>query len=152
MKKIIAVDENEKYHEGRDHCHYTVLLHIISVTFFFLFVTELNFFFFNLRYKTTKEIPVVFHNHSRYYYRFIIKKLAEEFKEQLECFGENTEKYIVFSVPLEKELDNSKVVTCKIKSIDSLRFMLSSLSNLADILLKDLRIANVKAVDLVLNT
>ena len=144
MKKIIAVDENEKYHEGRDHCHYTVLLHIISVTFFFLFVTE--------RYKTTKEIPVVFHNDSRYYYRFIIKKLAEEFKEQLECFGENTEKYIVFSVPLEKELDNSKVVTCKIKSIDTLRFMLSSLSNLADILLKDLRIANVKAVDLVLNT
>ena len=34
----------------------------------------------------------------------IIKKLAEEFEGQFECFGKNTEKYITFSVPIKKEL------------------------------------------------
>ena len=31
----------------------------------------------NLRYKTPKEIPVVFHNGYKYDYHFIIKELAE---------------------------------------------------------------------------
>ena len=53
----------------------------------------------NLRYKIPKEIPVVFHNVSTYDYHFIIKESAEEF----ECLGENTEKYITFSVPIKKE-------------------------------------------------
>ena len=35
---------------------------------------------------------------------FIIKELAEEFKEELECLEENTEKYITFSVPVKKNL------------------------------------------------
>ena len=43
-------------------------------------------------YKTPKEIPVVFHNGSTYDYHFIIKEIAEEFKSQLECLGENTKK------------------------------------------------------------
>ena len=46
--------------------------------------------------------------------------------------GENTEKYITFSVPIKKELDNDKLITYKIKFIDSFRFMPSSLSNLID--------------------
>ena len=33
----------------------------------------------NLRYKTPKEIPLVFHNGSTYDYPFIIKQLAKEF-------------------------------------------------------------------------
>ena len=56
--------------------------------------------------KITKEIPVVFHNGSTYDYHFIIKQLAREFKYYLECLGENTEKYITFSVPIKKVLDN----------------------------------------------
>ena len=36
----------------------------------------------NLRCKTPKEIPVVFHNGSKYDYHFLIKELAEEFKGQ----------------------------------------------------------------------
>ena len=44
-------------------------------------------------------------------HHFIIKELAEEFKEQFECLGENTEKYITFSVPIKKWLDNGKSVT-----------------------------------------
>ena len=43
-------------------------------------------------YKTPKEIPVVFHNVSKYDYYFIIKELAEEFEGQFECLEENTKK------------------------------------------------------------
>ena len=45
----------------------------------------------------------MFHNGSTYDSHFIIKKLAEEFEGEFECLGENTEKYITFSVPIKKE-------------------------------------------------
>ena len=45
----------------------------------------------------------------------------------------NTGKYITFSVPIKKEHDdNDKTITCKIKIIDTCRFMQSKLSNLVD--------------------
>ena len=47
---------------------------------------------------------MVFHNGSNYEYHFIINKLAKEFKKQVTCLGENTEKYITFTVPIEKEV------------------------------------------------
>ena len=56
--------------------------------------------------------------------------LIEEFKGEFECLGENTEKYITFSVPLKKE--NDEKITYKLKFIDSYRFMSTSLSNLVD--------------------
>ena len=62
----------------------------------------------------------------------IIKQLAREFKSNFECLGENTEKYITFSVPIKKEHDNGKTTTYKLKFIDSYRFMQDSLSNLVD--------------------
>ena len=65
-------------------------------------------------------------------YPFIIKELAEEFKGELECLGEDTEKYISFSVHIKNEPDNDKTVTYKIKLVDSFRFMPSKLSNLVD--------------------
>ena len=52
------------------------------------------------------EIFVVFHNGSNYDYHFIIKELANESEGQFECFGENTEKYKSFSLPIEKEVKN----------------------------------------------
>ena len=61
--------------------------------------------------------------------------MAEEFRgEEFECLGENTEKYISFSVPIKKEHDNDSVetITYKIKFIDSFRFMPSKLSNFVD--------------------
>ena len=58
----------------------------------------------NLRYKTPKEIPIIFHNGSTYHYHFIIKELAEEFERQFECLGENTENIITFSVPIKKQI------------------------------------------------
>ena len=42
------------------------------------------------------------------------------------------EKYINFSVPIKKGLDNGKSITYETKSIDSFRFMSSSLSNFVD--------------------
>ena len=105
---------------NRDHCHrtgkYRGAAHDIC----------------NLRYKTPKEIPLVFYNGSKYDYYFIINELAKEFKGQFECLGENTEKYITFSVPIKKELDNGKTITEKIKLIDSFRLMSISLSSLFD--------------------
>ena len=78
----------------RDHCHCTRKLRTAAHS-------ECN-----LRYKVAKKIPVVFHNGLTYDYHFIIKQLAEEFEGEFECLGENTEKYIYFSVPLKKENDN----------------------------------------------
>ena len=105
----------------RDHCHYTGkyrgAAHNIC----------------NLRYKIPKEIPVVFHNGSTYDYHFIIKELVKEFEGNFECLGENTEKYITFSAPIKKKIENKNIeITCKIKFIDSYRFMSMSLSKLID--------------------
>ena len=108
-------DDNKKYFKVRDHCHfigkYGGAAHDIC----------------NLRYKTPKEIPAVLHDGSTYDYHFVIKELAEEFVGQLECFRENTEKCMTFSVPIKKELDNGKPITYKIKFTDSFIFMSSSL-------------------------
>ena len=87
----------------------------------------------NLRYKVPKEIPLVFHNGSIYDYHFIIKDLVKELEGNFECLGENTEKYITFSVPIKKKIENKDLeITYKIKFIDSYRFMASSLSKLVD--------------------
>ena len=110
-------DNNKKQQKVRDHCHYTGKYrgadHNIC----------------NLRYKISKEIPVVFHNGSTDDYHFIIKELAKKFEGNFECLGENTEKYITFSVPIKKKIDNKDLeISYKIKFIDSYRFMSSSLS------------------------
>ena len=115
-------DNNDKKQQKvRDHCHYTGkyrgAAHNIC----------------NLRYKVSKEIPVVFHNGSTYDYHFIIKELAKELEGNCEFLGENTEKYKIFSVPIKKKIDNKDLeITYKIKFIDSYSFMSSSLSKLVD--------------------
>ena len=47
-------------------------------------------------------------------------------------FRKNTEKHITFSVPINKELDNSKLIKYKLKFIDSFTFTSTSLSKLVD--------------------
>ena len=81
-------------HKVRDHCHYTGK---------YRGAAHSNC---NLNYKIPKEIPVVFHNGSTYDYNFITKQLAREFKDYFHSLGENTEKYITFSVQIKKVLDN----------------------------------------------
>ena len=129
---------DKKHHVVRDHCHYTGkyrgAAHNIC----------------NLRYKIPKEIPVVFHNGSTYDYHFIIKELVKEFEANFDCLGENTEKYITFSVPLKKKIENKNLeITYKIKFIYGFRFMSSSLSQLVDNL-KGFIIINVLIVNLIL--
>ena len=84
-----------------------------------------------LRYKVPKKIPIVFLNALTCDDHFISKQLAEDFKGQFECLGENTVKYIIFSVPI-KEDHNSKKITYKLRFIDSYRFMQSKLSDHVD--------------------
>ena len=67
----------------------------------------------------------------------------------MECLGENTEKYITFSVPVKKQLNNGKTITYKPKFIDSFRFMSTSLSilvnNLSEIYSTKCRDKNCKS-------
>ena len=103
----------------KDHCHYTGKYRGAAHSKC------------NLNYKIVKEIPVLFHNGYVYDYHFIIKYLAREFKGNSECLGENTEKYISFTVPFKKVI-NDKEIKYKIRISDSCRFMQDSLSNLVD--------------------
>ena len=50
----------------------------------------------------------------------------------MNCIGDNTEKYMHFSVPIKKECDNGKITTYNLKFIDSFRFMPTSLSKHVD--------------------
>ena len=51
----------------------------------------------------------------------------------------NTEKYIIFSVPIKKKIENKDMeITYKIKFIDKFRFMTMSLSKLVDNLTEDI--------------
>ena len=100
----------------------------------------------NLRYKVPDEISIVFHNGSTYDYHFIIKELVKEFDGNFECLGENTEKYMTFSVPLKNKIENKNIeITYKIKFIDSYRFMSMPLSKLIDNLSEGLH--NNKCLD-----
>ena len=85
----------------------------------------------NLNYKVPKDIPILIHNAS-YDTHFIINQLAEEFKGELNCIGENIEKYITFSVPIKKGCDNGKKIAYTLRFIDSFRFMSTSLLELVD--------------------
>ena len=124
-KGFTTYDSNKEYYKVKDHCHYTGkyrgAAHNIC----------------NLRYRTPKEIPVLFHNGSIYDYHFIIKELADEFEGEFGCLGENTEKYITFQYQSKKEIrkkdkdGNDKTIKMSYK-INSFRFMPTSLSNLVD--------------------
>ena len=125
MSKRVFYDKNGKakfkiYQKVRDHCHYTGKFRGAAHSIC------------NLNYKVPQEIPVKIHNGSKYDYHFIIRELAEEFKGQFECLGENTEKYITFSVTIKKENNNGKTIIYKIKFVDTCRFMQSKLSDLVD--------------------
>ena len=77
-----------KYCKVRDHCHYTGEYRGVAHSIC------------NLKYSIPKEIPIVFRNGGKCNYHFIIK----EFERQFNCLRESTEKYITFSVSIQKEV------------------------------------------------
>ena len=89
-------DKDDENYENRktvkDYCHYSKT---------FRGTAHSNY---NLNDKVPKDIPIIVHNASH----FITNQLAEEFKGELNCIGENMENYIAFSVPIKKEGDNGK--------------------------------------------
>ena len=90
-QKVCCICKKEFIDEKvRDHCHYTGKYRGATHSTC------------NLRYKMPKNIPVIFHNGSTCDYHFIIRELVKEFEGNFECLGENTEKYITFSVPIKK--------------------------------------------------
>ena len=126
-KEKFCMDKDDKDYINRkkvkDHCHYTGKFRGAAHSKC------------NLNYKVLKDIPIIIHNAS-YDTHFIINQLAIEFKGELNCIGDNMEKYITFSVPIKKEVNNydgkKKTITYKLKFIDSFRFMTTSLSELVN--------------------
>ena len=107
----------------KDHCQYTGKFR------------EATYSICNLKYNVPKEIPIIIHN-ATYDTYFMLNQLAIEFNGELNCIGDNTEKYISFSVPIKKEVidnnGNKKAIIYKLKFIDSYRFMPISLSEFVD--------------------
>ena len=84
--------ENYKnYCKVRDHCHFTGkycgAAHSVC----------------NLKNKVPKFIPVNFQNGSRYDNHLIIKQISKDFNGFFKFTGENTEKYITFSMNVVKK-------------------------------------------------
>ena len=125
------MDKDDKDYTNRkkvkDHCHYTGKFGGAAHSAC------------NLNYNFQKEIPIIIYNAS-YDTHFMLNQLAIEFKGEPNCIGDNMEKYITFSVPIEKEVNNydgndskiKKTITYKLKFIDSFRFVPTSLSKLSD--------------------
>ena len=101
------------------------------------------------------KVPVDFQNGSNYDYHFVIKELANKFEGQFQYLAENIEKYKTFSVPTEEEIikideDGNVdiiIISYKMKFIDGVRFMASSLSNLVVNLAEGIHITKCKHYD-----
>ena len=124
-------DEPFKDSKVRDHCHYTGRYRGPACNSC------------NLKYRKPKFIPVVFHNLSGYDSHLFIKKLGSpDEKENIDCIPNNEEKYISFSKTIKtghytNKKGEIKDKTFKIRFIDSLKFMASSLGALVNNLPKD---------------
>ena len=70
-KKQFNTDK-QKYYKVRDHFHYTGKYRGVAHNIC------------SLRYKTPKEVPVIFQNGSKDDYHFLIKKLVQELEGQFE--------------------------------------------------------------------
>ena len=105
------MDKDDKDYVNRqkvkDHCHYTGKFRGAAHSIC------------NSNYSVQKEIPIIIYNTIL----FILNQLAIEFKGELNYIGDNMEKYIPFSVPLKKEVNNydgkKKIITYKLKFNDS---------------------------------
>ena len=96
-EKAFVDDENNI--KVRDHCHCTGTYRGAAHNTC------------NLEYKVPKNIPLVFHNGFNYDFHLVIERLAKDFDGPFNCLGENTEKYITFSIcHLKKNKGNKKPI------------------------------------------
>ena len=112
----------------RDHCHYSGLYR------------EAANFSCNLRYKIPSYIPVVFHNLTGYDTHLFICELAK-YTTHMGVIAKNVEDYISFSIKVEvnRYMDlegNECPKEIELRSIDSFKFMSSSLDLLVNNLAK----------------
>ena len=78
----------------------------------------------------------------------MIKKLEEELEKKFTCLGENTEKCITFSIPIENEVRGidknreivTKTISYRLQFIDSARLWQAHYQILLVILLKEFKI------------
>ena len=112
--------ENDKV---RDHCHFTGkyrgALHSKC----------------NLRLRRSRNIPVFFHNLTGYDSHLFVKRLADT-DGSVDCIPHNEEKYITFSQnvlvdTIEKDGKEVNIFT-KLKFIDTMNFMVTSLEKLVN--------------------
>ena len=93
-KERFCVDKDDENCENRkkvkDHCHYTGKFRGDAHSKC------------NLKNKVTKNIPIIIHNTS-YDTHFITNQLAEEFKGELNCMGENLKNILLFLYQLIKK-------------------------------------------------
>ena len=76
---------------------------------------------------------MIFHNGSRYDNHLIIRQISKDFNGYFECTGENTEKYITFSMNVVKKdtsIKKKRPETFRLRFIDSYRFMGSKLDSI----------------------
>ena len=112
-----------EYRKVRDHCHYIGkyrgTLHSKC----------------NLRLKTTRTIPVFFHNLTGYDSHLFVKRLTDSHGD-VNCIPRNEEKYIIFNkqVLVDTVVRNDKKVNVysTLKFADTMNFMQTSLEKLVD--------------------
>ena len=88
IKKVLAVIYvinpliliNKNYKKVRDHYYYTGIYRGAAHSIC------------NLRYQEQRDIPAIIHNGSNYDFHLLIKDLAKEFKSDMYCLSESSEK------------------------------------------------------------
>ena len=123
-------NEFKLYHKVRDHCNYTEKFRGTAHSIC------------NLRYKTPKQIPIVFHNGYIYDWQFIINELEKIFVVSLNVQEKIQRNILLYQYQLVKNLIMAKKITYRLKFIDSFRFMLTSLSSPVDNLSEELHSDN----------
>ncbi|CAB3985783.1 uncharacterized transposon-derived, partial [Paramuricea clavata] len=120
--------EEEKVIKCRDHCHITGKYRGAACDKC------------NLRMRTPKFVPILFHNLESYDAHLFVKSLG--FSEgDINCIPKTDEKYISFSkkIPMETIIspDGEKTLYLEMRFIDSYKFTLASLDSLANTLGED---------------
>ena len=97
----------KNYKKVIDHCYYTGIYRGAA------------HYLCNLKYQKQTDISIIIHNGSNYDFHLLIKDLANEFKSDIYCLGENSEKYISFSVKIDTIKIDNELINYNLKFIDS---------------------------------